>query len=415
MRYSWRMPKQLHLRLDSDDAPEVRRFDLAKFSPRTTLTPQGFLRAPAAFTRAGVFTYHRADGTAVRELRPVEEVFSKDSTASLSGAPLVIDHPKEGWVTSANAKRLAVGWGSEQVERQDMILAGTVTIHDQAAIDRVGKDLKEISLGYTCRIDKTSGTDPVFGPYDQIQRGIRYNHAALGPDGWGRAGPTVGLRLDSEDAQYLDPTLTPDRDPNDTGGVTGARKDAQEKIVNKEKITIGGVEFEVEAQVAQALRADRKTQADLVKEHEGLKGRFDAQTEKLKDTEKKLAEAQDAKRFDAAVDARVALVSSARRVLGEEAKITGSARAIMEQVLKHDRKDPPSFEGKSDDYVQSRFDSLIEDLPAKKAEDSKRAARKDAHDAQTGKDKPVDRYDSKAARERMLEANRKAAEGPLTI
>ena len=36
--------------------------------------------------------------------------------------------------------------------------------------------------------------------YDAIQRGIVYNHAALGPSGWGRQGATVALKFDAGDA-----------------------------------------------------------------------------------------------------------------------------------------------------------------------------------------------------------------------
>lgn len=402
-------------RLDSDDA-EVRRFDLSRFSPKTTRTPQGFLRAPATFTRAGVFEYRRADGTTVRELRPADEVFATDSMASVAGAPVVIDHPAEGWVSAANARRLAVGWGSEKVERQDTHLAGALTIHDQPAIDRVGKDLVEISMGYACRIDRTPGTDPDFGPYDQVQRSIKYNHIALGPSGWGRAGPTVGLRLDAGDAYQADPTLTENTNSPDTG--KDQNNGAERARVDTMKVTINGITFDLDEKAAQALSQDQARHDSLVKEHEQLKGRHDAAADKVKELEKKVAEAEDPKRFDSAVAERVALIDSARKVLGQDAKIAGTAREIMEQALKHDRKDPPSFEGKSDDYVTSRFDALIEDLPAKKAEESKRQTRRDAVDAQGDKSRKstdtVDRYDSKAARERMLKEHADAASQPLT-
>ena len=73
-----------------------------------------------------------------------------------------------------------------------------VRIQDADAIKDVEDGrLCEVSCGYTCRLDNTPG---VYNgePYDCIQRHIRYNHAAIGPKGWGRAGSEVRLRMDAE-------------------------------------------------------------------------------------------------------------------------------------------------------------------------------------------------------------------------
>jgi hypothetical protein len=391
----------------------VARFDFARLG-KVQRTPQGFLRIPATLGRSGVQLYRRADGTTVRELRPDDEVFSEAHMASLAGAPVTRDHPP-GFVEPGNFKLLAIGWVGEKIERKDSLLSGTVTIADKAAIEDVlaGK-LKDFSLGYKVRIDATAGEDPQYGPYDQVQRGLVANHAALGPAGWGRAGPSVGLRLDAGDA-ILDPTLTPEPDVDDSGKDTRTRADGVKGSTMK--IKINGVTFDVDDKVAEALAQDQARADAQTKEMDTLQGRFDAQREKLAETEKKLAEATDTKRFDAAVEARVALIDKARKVLGADAEIKGTPRAIMEQALKHDKKDPPTFEGKSDDYVESRFDALIEDLPMKQANQSKRQARQDARDAQNPgtQASETDRYDSKAARKRMIEENRKAATLPLTV
>src|SRR5690606_36395618 len=61
-----------------------------------------------------------------------------------------------------------------------------------------------LSPGYTCRIDETPGTHPIFGPYDAIQRDRVYNHVAHTDSP--RGGPTVRLRVDS--AYQIDPRGT---------------------------------------------------------------------------------------------------------------------------------------------------------------------------------------------------------------
>lgn len=387
----------------------VRRFDLARLAPKTKITPQGFLEAPASFTRAGVFLYRRADGTTIRELRPESEVFASASLATLANAPVAVDHP--GMITPANARQHAVGWVSSSAERKDSHVAGSLLIMDAGAIAKVQtRELCETSAGYQCRIDNTSGTDPKYGPYDQIQRDIRYNHVALGPKGWGRAGPDVGIRLDAGDA-VLDTPLTNDPESAHTDPVS--KQDHGDPIV---KIKINGVTFDVEPAVAEAYAEESKRFDAARSDLDKLQGRFDAQAEKLQKTEAALTEAKDSERFDSAVKDRVDLIAKARKVLGDEAEIAGSAREIMEQALRQDKAEV-SFEGKSDDYVTSRFDALIEDLPARterKAKESKRAVRQDT--VVDGKDKPeVDRYDADAARKRMTESHNTAWQKPLAV
>jgi hypothetical protein len=372
----------------------VSRFDFARLPTTVITTPQGFVRIPAHFTRAGVFTYLRADGSKVRELRPESEVFSPESMSTLAGSPVVVGHPAEQWVSPKNAKALAVGWAAESVDRKDSHLVGAVTIMDDATIARAGKELREISMGYRCRIDAQAGVDEKYGAYDQVQRNIRYNHVALGPEGWGRAGPDVGLRLDSTGAR-LDDTLT---DFESTGRLDTIPTTEAKPV---DHITINGVEFEVSKACAQAYRADQKRLDSQSEELAKIQGTCDAQKTKIEKLEKDLKEANDPKRLDSAVSARVALVAKARRVLGEKAELPAEARKIHELVIKHDNKDL-DLSGKSDAYVEARFDAMLEGWQDKKADDSKRAAAATASGGQPRTDAKDDPYDSKAARERMI-------------
>lgn len=442
----------------------VHRYDLARFSPRTKRTPQGFLRAPAFFTRAGIFEYQRADGSVIRELRPADEVFAAESVSTASNVPITVDHPTTGMVNSRNAKSLAVGFSGEKTERKDAMLAGNVLITDADVIADVesGK-LREISMGYTCKIDPTAGVDADHGRYDQIQRNIRYNHAALLGPNQGRAGTEVGLRLDANGAEQradaftslelfvkekagakgmgldqvanksglgdsLEPILYGFEKPTtaqltkiaSTVGVESetlrglvpgeGRADSKQEIkkMETETVTIGGVDFEVPKAAAQALsaeasRVDAKI-SDLEKEKEALQGRLDASTEKLGEVNSKLDELSDTERFDAAVAERVELLGKARKVLGDEAEIEGSRREIMEQVIKHDKADL-DLSDKSDDYVEARFDAFLEtfrvDAEAKKR---KSETRRLAHQIT----ETENRSDSKSAHARMLEENRNA-------
>lgn len=69
---------------------------------------------------------------------------------------------------------------------------------------------------------------------------------------------------------------------------------------------------------------------------------------------------QDGERMDAIVRERVALATTAQRVLGEEVRVDGmSAREIRAAVLA--KLEPQTrLDGRSDEYVAARFDAAVE-------------------------------------------------------
>lgn len=212
-----------------------QRYDQARLSKSAQITPQGFVRLPAYFTRTGIFEYVRNDGKIVREYRPPEQVFHPESIASLSSAPVTDMH--QGMVTPENAKALTVGIVGERVDQNGKYLSGSVLIMDAAMISAVNSaKRREISCGYRCKIQNTPGE--VDGQrYDCIQTDIRYNHVALGPMDWGRAGGDVALRLDSDAIQTCDPD---DWDPEDVHHEDGGGSPMEAEI------TVNGVAYKVD-------------------------------------------------------------------------------------------------------------------------------------------------------------------------
>jgi hypothetical protein len=172
------------------------RFDVAAIGAarRSAL---GGLEVPATLTRAGVFTYRDTAGNTIRELRPIEEVLAPESLATLRGVPVTDLHPPE-LVTPENFRTHARGHVlGDAVPEGGTMVGAVLAVQDAELIGKVERgDAREVSLGYEMEIDPTPG---VWNgeAYDQIQRRIRYNHAALGPVGWGRAGRDVALRLDA--------------------------------------------------------------------------------------------------------------------------------------------------------------------------------------------------------------------------
>jgi hypothetical protein len=185
---------------------KVLRFDFNGSSSDFKRTAQGFLRVNARLSKTGVFKYNNGC-----EYRSEEEVFRTDSLASFKGAPVTDLHPSEkstdSFLTPANAKQHIIGI-TEDIERDGPYLKGSLIIFHEDAIKAIEEGTrKEISLGYKCRLDPTPGS--VNGEaYDAIQRDIIVNHVAIGPKGWGRAGPDCAIRTDSTSAKGQDVTET---------------------------------------------------------------------------------------------------------------------------------------------------------------------------------------------------------------
>jgi len=390
---------------------EVYRLDFGRFS-KVERTPQGGLRVPANVTRIGVFVYTNADGSKRRELRHPDEVFAEDSLATLAGAPVTDLHPADP-VGPNNWRKLSVGHVGEDVKRADKYVSAKLMIQDGEEIAAIERgDRKELSCGYTCTLDNTPGEFDG-ERYDAIQRSIRYNHVALGPAGWGRAGTNCNLRLDSNGNQLHNNSAgSPPREPE--------RKQTQMKY------TIDGVTYDTDSpQFVEALavrdKRNDETLATLTAERDTANGERDAANTAREDADKKLEESNDPKRLDALVADRVDLVTNATRILGDEAKLDGkSDREIMIEAIRHDTK---SFDadGKSDEYVRAYFEATTtssrrHDEGGKGIGAVRSAAvasrRTSKHDDKDGGD-DVDRNDADAAQKRMIENNRDAATKPL--
>lgn len=359
-------------------------------------TPGGGVRIPAIVTKPGVFSYRDSNGAEIREYRPADEVAKADSLASLRDAPVTVGHPSTP-VTADNWRSLAVGHTTEPTPGPTGIGTALV-VNDADAIRKIdARELQEISCGYAVEIDPTPGTAPDGQRYDRIQRSISYNHVALGPDGWGRQGAGVSLRLDSDGNEIgtackdvttdivsshsmseqtkIDAHLPWDecmaQAMKEYGDETTARKvcgsikakygdskDHQMKI----SVRIDGKDHETEAgsadHIALQARADAARDAELVAckaRGDKAEARADAAEKTVKDLQAKLDAAPA--EIAAKLAARGTLETAARKVLGSEYKFDGKTeREIRVDAI---RKSDATFDGKdkSDDYVAARFDA----------------------------------------------------------
>ena len=405
---------------------QVRRWDIGSFD-QVERTDQGYLRAPAAITKTGVFTYQLPGGKVRRELRLPEEVFNVDAMRSFGLAPLTMGHPRQPngqpiMLNSSNTARYQVGSVVEPRQDGDHVTA-YVQVTDADAIKAAENGRRHLSCGYDCGLEFSPGvTNGIPGipdgqRYDAIQRNIRGNHVALVDKG--RAGASVQLRLDGADAFQIE---TDEQPP-----VADARPDEQPRAGRpigakpmEPKITVDGVTYEVTPQVEQAVgkvmaRIDA-LEAELAqakKDIEATKARADAAEESLEAEKKAHAAATAPDAVKAAVQARLTLERAAAPILGDEIKVDDMTDAdIKAAVVLACAKDKDVAKARLDGcdaaYLQARYDAALEGWQKDDEPNAGLAAtRKASKDATARTDGADD------ARKRMIERNQQLGRDEL--
>lgn len=310
------------------------RLDFGALGKAQPVAGGGF-RIPARLTRTGVFVYRNHDGSLRRELRLPEEVFAPESLATLAYAPVTGLHP-DGMVRRDNWRAHSIGVVSEGVKQDAEYVASDVIVHDDQSLTRIDNgEWCETSCGYECELEVKAGSWQG-QRYDAIQRKIRYNHVALGPRGWARAGSGSALRLDGGAIQTQEePT------PTKETAMPVFKVDGQDLEMSGEAyayLTTMGVEAK---QRIDTLTTERDT---AVKERDTLQGRLDA------------LEKQEKPDLDKLVQARLDLVLAANKVLEKFDAKGKSDRDVMVAVIQH-TDSTFNAEGKSDEYISGVFET----------------------------------------------------------
>ncbi len=314
----------------------VIRYDFASF--QATKTDEGFIVDTPIVARVGIQEYRNDDGSIRRELRLPDEVFNADSLASMKGKPISIDH-KDRTVTAKNANRVSIGAVLDSGFQDGDNVRTQIVIHSPDAIG----DRRELSLGYSCKLDEESGTHPIYGQYDAIQREIRINHLSVVKKG--RAGVA---RLNMDSNEVLD-----DED------LTLNQKE-QHTMTVKVKLD-NGIEYDAAPEVAAELtklRADALDSAKKLDSIPQLQATIDGLQAKVDGIDELVKAAKESGRLDAAN--RLALEANAAKFKIDHAGKTD--REVKEAVIKAVRKDS-DLSGKSDVYVDAAFDMALEIAP----------------------------------------------------
>jgi hypothetical protein len=282
-----------------------------------------------------VFNYRQPDGSLQREFRPPEEVFHPDSVASFVGAPITILHPPD-MVDPANWKEYSIGHVLNSSAAPPFV-GGHVDINHFDGIDKIDSgELKEMSTGYSADIDPTPGIWEG-QPYDVVQRRILVNHVALGPNGWGRQGPSVSLRSDSAFAISADM--------------------ADEKQTNKRVAVVDGIPHDHGSD--SHIGALQKQISDLAA------GKTTAETRATtaENSLKKAEERSDAKIIAKRAGVRANLIIRARHAMAYRARLDGNRKAYDAAFRYLDADDEEASTATDGDIVKKTLLAMCPGYP----------------------------------------------------
>lgn len=395
----------------------LARYDKGIVPREAEITAEGYVKARAIVTRCGVFLYKNADGTIRKELRHPDDVMVPESLESIKMIPVVNGHPAERLVNADNSKKLAVGYTGELVEAQMPYVIANLIVTDKDAVNEIqSKQKNELSLGYTVDLIPDSGT--YYGePYEYRQTNIRYNHLALVDQA--RAGPEARIALDGNDAEEI---------LKEEAQVANKRKikiDAEEYMLEDdtasaiEKMMNNHHEFKKSHEDFMAkhmamkdenekMMAERDSLRDkdnhdpeavhhpLENDEVGANGKEEmdpmdtyGMQSHVKDYEKPVnmenhavmspknehypkdlphVSKVDSAELDRRVKNRVKLEKLAERYLDKTclARLDSMTDLDLKKLLILSAQQNAQLEGKSEVYINARFDSVLEDLPGAK-------------------------------------------------
>ena len=213
-----------------------------KFTDRSSVgavkeTSEGYLVATSRVARTGVQMYLASElgdiakdagfkpADVVSVYRHPDEVFHKDSLATITRLPITIDHPKEN-VTADNWAKLAVGEVGDAYSTEPEWVVVNPMLKDKRGVNAARTTHKEFSMGYTA--DIIVARDGI--PADFEISNIRYNHLALVPAA--RAGREARIG-DSWGASVIEDSQT-GISPN-TAGKEGQMSDSLKTVVLGDK------------------------------------------------------------------------------------------------------------------------------------------------------------------------------------
>lgn len=309
-------------------------------------TADGYLVADAKVARTGIQTYLGAEVgrpgmPIVRVFRPEDEVFGRDAMNTYAHRPMTNNHPKEP-VTAENWKDFSIGQTGGDVVRDGEFVRVPLVLMDAVAIKDFEDGKRELSMGYEAEIVFQDGE--INGEkYDAIQTNLRMNHLALVDRA--RGGDQLRIGDDNHPSVKEKSTMSD---------------------IKTRTIMVDGLSVETTDAGAQAIEKLQKELSDAEKLYiDATDSHKTALADKDKEIAAKDAEIDDLKGkqisdadLDIKVQSRADLVAKAKTL--HDADYTGKSDADIKKAVVLAKFGDTSVKDKSQDYIDARFDILVE-------------------------------------------------------
>lgn len=327
---------------DSVTASNVRR------------TADGYLVAEARVARTGIQDYLGTeidpdnqhglrDKPIVRVYRPESAVFHKDAMQSYAYRPMTNGHPSGDGVNSKNWKDHAIGQTGGEVVRDGHFVKVPLVLMDAKAIEDYEAGKRELSMGYGAEVVFQDGTTDEGEHYDVYLGPMKMNHLSLEY----RARGGEQLRIGD----------------NQTQPPQGGHQMAD----SLRTVIVDGLSVQTTDQGAQAIDKLTRQLSDsattiqqLTDAHATALAAKDADLAK-KDAEldglkaKQLSDAD----IDKRVQARADLVGKAKGI--HDADYAGKSDSEIRKAVVIAKIGDAAIAGKTEAYIDARFDLLVED------------------------------------------------------
>jgi hypothetical protein len=271
-------------------------------------------------------------------------VFLKSSLQTFGLLPVTDDHPAD-LVTADTARMVSVGTTNEEVLRDGEYLRIGIKLTDAATIRKVQDGKRELSVGYVSELVWGDGIAPDGTAYQARQTKIVGNHIAIVAAG--RAGPMA--RIGDAIARWGASPITDEKD--------AIMADA----IQTRTVLIDGLSVVTTDAGAQALEKLQKTITDMTAAE---KKALDKKDGELAAKDAELATMAKAVLSDADLDAKVAaradLIGKAKAI-AKDLATAGLSDAAIRRAAVVARLGDAALAGKSEAYVDARFDILSED------------------------------------------------------
>lgn len=328
---------------------EYNNDGLKRSELRFKTTKEGYLKGVAYVTTFNSVLKYPERNTL--EFRPEKEVLSVKSLDSMKNKPVTIDHPND-FLNVNNTDKHIVGYTGDKVIIDGNKVGIDMTIISKDAIDAIRRGKRQLSLGYENKRISQPGTYEN-KDYTHIQTDIYYNHLSIVD--FARAGNEVRINTDSttsEDIIFNHDSIDILVEPEDL------ENQQTEVIMEKtENVETKDSEVLVENEILQESHIITKDSLNnAVKELSNILESL----QKINNTDS--SEVNLDSLIIEKTKERVKLFDNISKLsINTDSLHDKSNREIMEFALISKTK-VQNFDGKSDDYVNARFDSLVENV-----------------------------------------------------